>query len=446
MCKDQDYFAVLGILGDRKRAHKTVETMRIILTTTVLLIGLLGHAQNGTYLTDLATLRAALEKTPSFREQIIGDRLQRFDNLFRSLAADSGHDASSLQYFTNLASLLFLVRDNHLGLYVLPRKENAGTQAGGKFPDSPASSDCPGLSLNTDSLGRALARGPRDSVEGIFHSAFSTTVAVFRSAPGEYTGMVIATQNSSWRKQDLAFRLYDAGQDVFQAIYVHPQYKTLVLKMHERYAGGRLVHSSFNGSQSPPVYAKRFLVPDHRELPSAAPLFAFRDLDSNTQYISLRSFDVSPQISAMSKAFHDSIRTRVTAKNLVVDLRGNGGGAWKESMKYVLLVRQVAERGRVYVITNPSTMSAAEIFTLRLKRSANVITAGENTSGALSYGSNAGMRVRLPGSAIEFYPTDMMGEGPSLSPYEGVGLKPDRVLSPDRDWIAQVLELIEREQ
>lgn len=64
--------------------------------------------------------------------------------------------------------------------------------------------------------------------------------------------------------------------------------------------------------------------------------------------------------------------------------------------------------------------------------------------GMLAYGSNFAKRDRLPSGQYEIYLTDM-NNGAALLQYEDYGIKPDIVLSPDKDWMAQLLELIQHQ-
>src|SRR5689334_19688777 len=72
---------------------------------------------NNTYLSDITSLRAILEKTPSYKDQIKGQRLTDYDQLFDRLKNDSVNDISDYKYFYNLAQLFFPIQDNHLAFY-----------------------------------------------------------------------------------------------------------------------------------------------------------------------------------------------------------------------------------------------------------------------------------------------------------------------------------------
>jgi C-terminal processing protease CtpA/Prc len=96
-------------------------------------------------------------------------------------------------------------------------------------------------------------------------------------------------------------------------------------------------------------------------------------------------------------------------------------------------------------LINNGTLSQGEIFTLQLKELRNVTVLGQSSKGVLAYGSNYGIRKRLPSQSFEVYITDIWGTGgKKLLPYESRGVAPDITLSPGRDWIAQTTEIIKQ--
>jgi len=63
--------------------------MRIAAALIFFLLAKTSQAQTSSYLTDLSTLRSLLEKTPSFKVQIKGDKLTAYNALYNRLAADT---------------------------------------------------------------------------------------------------------------------------------------------------------------------------------------------------------------------------------------------------------------------------------------------------------------------------------------------------------------------
>jgi C-terminal processing protease CtpA/Prc len=143
----------------------------------------------------------------------------------------------------------------------------------------------------------------------------------------------------------------------------------------------------------------------------------------------------------VSQKFYDSIKDSLTTPNLIVDLRNNGGGAFKNSEKFLKLITKYASKGKVYTLVNGRTVSNAEQFTLKLKKLKNHTLLGTRTCGMLTYGSNYGQRYDLPSKRYEFAITDMKGDLEELK-YEDEGIEPDVYLKTDTDFVEQVLALI----
>jgi len=83
----------------------------------------------------------------------------------------------------------------------------------------------------------------------------------------------------------------------------------------------------------------------------------------------------------------------------------------------------IPNRTTIVVITNGLVASAGEGFVMRVSRLENVVTVGENTRGALTFG-NVSLH-RLPNSGLEVWMPINFGLFPDLKFREEVGLEPD---------------------
>jgi hypothetical protein len=84
--------------------------MRITLLVYFLISSLVSNSQKGTYLEDLKSLQSVIQKTPSYKTQIKGDKLDQYKKLYDHLASDSITDANSfkLNIFIICRSYCFL--------------------------------------------------------------------------------------------------------------------------------------------------------------------------------------------------------------------------------------------------------------------------------------------------------------------------------------------------
>src|SRR5690606_8905925 len=128
------------------------------------------NAQGDDFSKDLAALKEVLQKTPSYKAQIKGERKKEYDALYEQLLSNSPANKYEQDYFLQLARLLFPIRDNHLGFYQLPdysRFKNRDSIAA--FVASPEFEKYPSAPINIDSLENILKSKPDSSIEGIYH-------------------------------------------------------------------------------------------------------------------------------------------------------------------------------------------------------------------------------------------------------------------------------------
>ena len=417
-------------------------SMRILLALILFFVTPVLQAQTDTYLADLTALKSILQKTPSYKAQIKGDNLAYYTNLFNRLSADSLNHTSDYQYFYHLSQLVFPLRDNHIGFHqVTDYKHFQNKETIEYFITTKAFLDYPRININIDSLKITLEKRPANSIEGIYHYDKFYSVGLFKNSDKEYIGVVVDSDINLWQVGQMAMYLYEYQPNVYKAIYGHPLTKSFILQPVEKYRNQSLVNSYFYTSYSPAIYSKDIQQVDHVNLPRDASKFAFKNINSTTQYLRIRSFQLNRATVLESGHFYDSIKNALTAPNLILDLRNNEGGSKKASKNYYKLVKKYSKRGQVYVLLNNGTLSRAEIFTLQLNKLKNVTTLGQTTKGMLTYGSNYGKREKLPSGKFEVYPTDMKGSA-NLLQYEDKGIDPDIFLNSNSDWIDQVVSIM----
>lgn len=406
-------------------------------------------AQTTSYEADLDALYALLKQTPSYKDQIRGNRQQAFEAVYDSLRRDTVHANNGFERFYKLAHLFFPIRDNHMGFNQFPdrilkqadfRNEEAIQQyrANSYFKDYPA------VILNLDSLQASLATKAMDAVEGIYYYDHYLTIGVYRTInQHELVGVVLNTSLPHWEKGQIAVRLYEYLPNCFRAIYGHPLHKYLQFYSNEKYRNHSLVNAYFYSSLSATVYKKDTSEIDYTAIKESAPTFQFRQLNAAIQYMRLGSFSAMATAMETSQAFYDRINDSLTATHLIVDLRDNTGGATKVSAKFVRLIKQYARKGNVHVLINNGTMSQGEIVTLQLKRCSTVKVYGQTTKGTIAYGVNSGGLKKLPSGQYGVVLTDMKDKG-HYFPYENYGVTPDTDLGNTGDWIDLVVQEIEQ--
>lgn len=415
-----------------------------ILFLTCLTCANLVFSQSSTnqYTADLDKLYAVLQQTPSYKAQVKGEAQVRYRQLYDSLRKLDSSQFSSWDYFTSLSKLFFPIRDNHLGFYELfDNAHFADTASYRKFRTALEQQDYLTVSLNTDSLRKILLTKPETEVEGIYHYDKYYAFGLYKSGTNEYTGVILNSEIPHWKKGQVIARLYEYAPGNFRAIYAGPLTKKLNFYPNEKFRNGELVNSSFYVAPSQSVYKKRPESVDFVNIGKTDSDFELKTLRPDVQYLRLGNFSAFPKMMVISDQFYASVKDSLSAKNLVVDLRNNTGGAEKVSKKFLQMIKNYARQGNVYVLVNNGTISQGEIFLLQLKTIKNVTSYGQTTQGKIAYGSNYGNRVKLPSGRYEIYITDMKDKN-GLVKYENIGVTPDVMFDNSEDWINRLLTRI----
>ncbi|MCC8410006.1 hypothetical protein LJ707_13795 [Mucilaginibacter sp. UR6-1] len=390
-----------------------------------------------TYQADLDGIYKALKTTPSYKDQIKGERKTRYEALYHSLRAQQ--PTSSLNEFYLLTRLVQTLRDNHLGFYqwdalkVDPSKLSDSAYVS-TYVNSATFNNFPKANVNVDSLEQALTGKPRNGVEGIYYLDDFMKAGVYRTAkPDSLVAVVLSAKQPVWQRGQLLAVFNQLSPGSFEGVCANPVYKIFEYNHRIKFAGNKLnlyyVWNKF------PAEA------DNTAIPAGTPVYQLKNIDNNTQYLRLGRFATDNRSLVESQRFYDSVKTMITASNLIVDVRNNGGGGWKSSKKYLDLITGHSKKAQVYVLVNYATVSNAEQFTLKLKGRKNITVLGADTKGMLAYGSNYGKTETMPSGKYKLYLTDMRDDGNYLQ-YEDVGVKPDKYLNADSDWIGQVQAII----
>lgn len=187
---------------------------------------------------------------------------------------------------------------------------------------------------------------------------------------------------------------------------------------------------------------KKYKQADFVDLPTTTPKFDYKELAPTIAYLRLGNFSANPSNITESEQFFEKLETQVPTKHLIVDLRNNPGGGYKTSKKFLDYLKRY--QGQIHLLVNNSTISNAEQLTIDLMNDANVTIYGESTRGTICYGSNYGNTMILPSHKFVLYPTDMKSRKQDL-PFESIGISPKVKLDPfSKDWVAQVLDHINR--
>ncbi|UZR96092.1 S41 family peptidase [Chondrinema litorale] len=400
---------------------------------------------------DMEKLYELLKKTPSYKSQIKGKDAKQYQRLVQHLEWRVRNTSDQFECFCKLAELFDPIKDNHLGFYQLPHTYIDPSLYDDPYVvkayrKSPESKNFPRIDTDLDSLENLLAAKPESDIEGVYHYDTYLKAGLLKTEnPDSLVAVILNTEIPNWEKGQIAFVLRkQEDTEHYTAYYAHPVHKVFLLVNNEKFTNGSFPESRFYGSLSNAIWRKnRMPAEDFSSLPDNYQTYELKQLNEQTQYVRLGSFSASKANVMFSDLFYTKLENDLQAKNLILDLRNNSGGADKVAKKFLKLLGNYAEEHKIYAIVNNRTFSEAEKFIIELSKHENVTTLGETTNGTLAYGSNLGTKITLPSGDFQVYLTDTKDSGNYLN-YEGKGLAPDVALNPQKDWIEQVKEEIKQ--
>lgn len=381
--------------------------MRKIIFTLLFLASIFTvKAQEEKNIADLDFLYKSIQQLPSYKDQLKNDK--SYDQLYQRLRIEL-NIVDDFEVYQKLLELIYPIRDNHLGLY--------------RRPDSLYKFQYLKPAIDLVELEKKYSNSPKESIEGIYHSY-----------DGKYK-YVMYPKDSLYYLQSLTTGYIDAilkpiFTNRFDVIKFLPGKAPYVLYRNVGFSYGAL-----NGLPYRKANAKSYaglLVGDSK--------FEYKLIEENIGYLRLSTFSSNDIDIKKATDFFNDVKSSITTKNLIVDVRNNGGGGYKTSRQFISFLNNF--QGKVYILQNGSTVSNAEQFIINLKEKAPVKTLGETTKGTITYGSNYGKTLNLPSNRFSFYPTDMSGLKKELA-FESIGIKPDITLNPfTEDWILQTINYI----
>lgn len=395
---------------------------------------LVARPSNGQDCTEAADrLYAALLKTTSGKAQVRGEMRKKMDQLLDTVQTRVAGMDQSLGCFTELTRLVQPIRDNHLHFYE-ERKATVVTDSFrsrewiASYRASDFFSQFPQSAYSLDSLEKVLRSKPTGSVEGIYYLGKHSTVGIVQMGPSDtLQAVMLTTKLPTWKAGQLIARMWPAQDSAFSVLYAD-----LLQKNWNFYRYVRCVNGDF-----PLMGFRRDTTRQTVEnLPDGTETFAYHRLENKIDYLRLGSFSAYDDNRKKAQAFLANVTDSLNGTALIVDLRNNGGGAFKTSRPFLRLIKKKARKQQVVLLVNYHTVSNAEQLIIRLRKRRNILVAGQPTRGTITYGNNTGKRVDV--GNYKLYITDMKGLKRDLR-FEDSGVPPDWELTTDRDWIDQVV-------
>jgi hypothetical protein len=377
-----------------------------------------------------------VQTTASFKDQIKGEKKTEFEENYQKLRAQMTDQLSKLECFWKLNQLMSVVQDKHATLTENPsdltEKSLQDSSFLARYSESEEFKNFPKIDRNIAELTKSLEGKSLDEVEGIYTIGSKLKMGVYRVSPDSLVGVILTSQVEIWEAgQIFAYLKHSNIESHYDIIHYGTSQKNLKYSKAQFFDHGMLF----------PSVLKEDLQSNYAWIDKPAEeSYQLSNLTDDIQYVWLNSFSrvTKPQ---ERDALIAQIQSDLTAKNLIIDLRNNGGGADKISLPILKELKK--NKVNIYVITNFFTGSNAEMTTVRLKDGFDAIQLGQRTNGAISYGSNYGKSYDSPSGLFNFYPTDMRQR--EFIAYEEVGVQPDIQLNHESDWLEQTIAYIQSE-
>lgn len=375
-----------------------------------------------------------MQTMSSFKSQIKGDLAKNFVTSYQNISSQVSSDMDKLDCYVQLNNLMGLVKDKHAGVYGVRPEYSYDDTLDSAFTEAYQKTDefrnFPTVDLDLEALREELSVKSINDVEGVYNIGSLVKIGVYRVDQSDsLMAVILESKLGIWAPGQIYLYMSATDQPNRYDIMAHGQvHKNLLFyKSHLVEYGILLSNVIKEGLTENHVFVD---AEEHET-------YKLKTLAEDVQYVWMNSFSRIGNADNRD-ALVDQINKELTASNLIVDLRNNGGGASKISLPIVKAIKKSGVK--VYVLTNFASGSNAEQTTIRLKEIKGTVHLGQTTYGAIAYGHNYGTTYESASGLFYIGPTDMRFN--HYLKYEETGVVPDVKLSPESDWIEQTINII----
>ncbi|SDQ66943.1 S41 family peptidase [Flagellimonas zhangzhouensis] len=266
-----------------------------------------------------------------------------------------------------------------------------------------------------------------DGVSGIYHMG-SDKIYVNKETDGVWYGITLASNSENWTKGTIRLKIQQTSEGNYE-LFEFYQNGMLFYQDNVKIQNGR-IHGTFWNTANQYFFNK-----NHKNN------FNYVSLSPSFDYIGIKTLRRTRNLMKEAENFYDTNLPKLTHKNLIIDLRNNGGGATKQADELLKSLKKNKNIEKIYVLINFKTGSSAELTALALKKDPRTIIAGENSRGMLAYGyGNKSYSAETDCAGVQLsLSTEQAGE--NFDTYEIKGITPDIALDNQSDWVEQVMRL-----
>lgn len=379
---------------------------------------------------DLEFLSQKIQQIPSYKVNGAA-----FDTEYIRIEKEIENLDSGYECFLQLNKLMLSLNDRHCNLYGI----NTGIDEESKkdaakfeiFKTSELYTVYPRPDINLDSLRTSLKNKPANSIEGIYYRKGYMTLGVYKMAKSaSYRAIVLDSENDVWEAGEVIYTLVPYGNNYLLAVGGSLSSKRMI-SYGERIENGIFMTMQFQKDSSIPNYSVS-IYPDSTYLR--------KEISSEVTYLKVGSFNSwNPKLSEADK-FYKSLEGTLTKKNVILDLRDNGGGGDRNSNGLYKVLKKYLNQNNVYIIVNHRTASNAEQFAFKLSDFQNCTVLGNRTNGTAAY-EIVNSSYNLP--CEDFVVVLTSKKHAKYIKLESTGIDPDIKLTIEKDWMKQVQEYIQ---
>ncbi|WP_299100975.1 S41 family peptidase [uncultured Winogradskyella sp.] len=379
---------------------------------------------------DLNFLNEKIQKTPSYKVSKVD-----YEKAYSKIKEAVKNLGSGYDCFLQLNILMLSLNDRHCNLYGINKGATEQIKKNDKkfneFKNSKLFAAYPKPTIDIDSLTTALKKQSNNSIEGIYYRKNNMSIGVYKSLETDfYNVIVLNSENELWKTGELIYTLVPYGNNYLLAVGGSLSSKRMIA-FGERIENGVFLTLGFQKDESVVNYS----VSIHPES-----TYLKREISPETIYLKAGSFSSwNPKLSEADQ-FYKSLEGKLIHKNLILDLRDNGGGGNRNSDGLYKVLKKFLKNNNVYVLVNNRTASNAEQFAYKLSEFQNCTILGNRTNGTLAY-EIVDSNYNLPCNNLLAVLTSKK-HGKYLK-FESKGIEPDVKLSSTLDWIIQVKNYIQ---
>ena len=271
--------------------------------------------------TDLIYMNSKIKKTPSYKTN-----KKAYSALYENALIEAENINTSYDCFVLLNKVVLSLNDNHCNVYGTDEAAVAEVlNDPSKLQEFKSSAEFalfPRPNLDLDSLKVELQKMPKTDIQGVYYRKGLMTIGVYKNeTANDFKAVVLASQSKVWEVGEVIYTLVPYGNNYMLAISGGITSKRLIA-YPERIEDGLFRTMGFQKDLSIPNYSVSLY---------ADSTYLRKEISSDITYIKVGSFkSFYPTLSDAEK-FYKSLNGTLTKKNLIIDLRDNGGGGNRNS-------------------------------------------------------------------------------------------------------------------